>query len=186
MTPQSHQRYPHHLITQRDARYLKKYSRPTNYLQASLLPYGANCWKRIDAAADEFERYWKQYIYQISTGKEKCFSIQRDSQKGDTVLIEEKNTPRLKCPTGTIVEIFTDKDSLICWVIVQSHKKHGRTRTLQLKDEAIHDMVLMKAVTAKDNPGPEDTSLINTPKEAKALSSHISTDERELFWEYRY
>merc|ERR1712074_150059 len=56
---------PHHLITQRDDACLETYSRPTNYSQADLLAYGANRWNRIGALADEFDRYWKHYIYQI-------------------------------------------------------------------------------------------------------------------------
>ena len=61
---------PHHLITQRDDACLD-YSRPTNYTQADLLAYGSNRWKRIEALAQEFEGYWKHYIYQIGTKKEK-------------------------------------------------------------------------------------------------------------------
>ena len=47
------------LITQRDDSCQGKYSRPTNYTQDDLLAYGANRWKRVEALADEFARYWK-------------------------------------------------------------------------------------------------------------------------------
>ena len=93
---------PHHLITQRDDACLERYTRPTNHSQSDLMAYGANRWKRINALADEFERYWKHYIYQIGTDKEKWVNVQRNAQTGDTVLLKEKNTHRLEWPTGTI------------------------------------------------------------------------------------
>merc|ERR1712148_157635 len=54
---------PHHLITQRDDSCNGKYCRPTNYSHEDLFAYGANRWKRIEALADEFAKYWKHYIY---------------------------------------------------------------------------------------------------------------------------
>ena len=57
------------------------------------MSYGAQRWKRIDALADEFAHYWKTYIYQIGTDKEKWLFPQRNAQVGDTVLLAEKNTP---------------------------------------------------------------------------------------------
>ena len=61
------------LITQRDDSCREKYSRPTNYTQDNLLAYGANRWKRVEALADEFARYWKDYLYQIGTNREKWY-----------------------------------------------------------------------------------------------------------------
>ena len=69
-------------------------------------------------------------------------------------------------------------------MIVQPHKKQGQERTPQPKERAIHDLVLLKSLTAKDNPGPEDNNINNAPEEAKALLSHITTDESELSWVY--
>ena len=118
---------PHHLITQRDESCRETNNRPSNYSQADLLAYGAHRWKRIEALADEFARYWKHYMYQIGTDKEKWFHPQKNAQVGDTVLLKEKNTPRLDWPTGTITSAIPDKDNLVRRVIVQPHKKPGQT-----------------------------------------------------------
>ena len=130
-------------------------------------------WKRINSLADEFERYWKHYIYQIGTDKEKWFKPERNAQVGDTVLLKEKTTHRLDWPTGTITQTFKDKDDLVRRVIVQPHKKQGQERTPQPKERAIHDLVLIKAITAKEIPGPDETSLNNAQEELKALLSQV-------------
>merc|ERR1712074_520308 len=88
---------------------------------------------------------------------------------------------RLEWPTGTITQTFKDKDNLVRRVIVQPHKRQGQTKTPQPKERAIHDLVLLKAVSAKDNPGPDDIRLTNAPAEARALLSNITIAERELF-----
>ena len=54
---------PHHLITQRDDSCSEKYCRPTNYSHEDLFAYGAQRWRRTEALADEFAKYWKHYIY---------------------------------------------------------------------------------------------------------------------------
>merc|ERR1712074_315085 len=89
---------------------------------------------------------------------------------------------RLEWPTGTITQIFKDKDNVGRSFIVQPHKRQGQAKTPQPKERAIHHLVLLKAVSAKDNPGPDDISLNNAPAEATALLSHIEIAERELFW----
>ena len=123
---------PHHLITQKDDSHTEKYSRPSNYAHQDLLAYGANRWKRIEALAAEFARYWKHYLYQIGTNKEKWYNPQRNAQVGDIALLKEKNTPRLEWPTGVITSVTTDKDGLVRRVFVQPHKKQGQTTTPQL------------------------------------------------------
>ena len=92
---ESHPITPHHLITQRDDTCLEKYSRPTNFNQDDLLAYGKHGWKGAEVLADEFARYWKEYIYHIGTSKDKCYSPQRNAQVGNIVLIKQKNTKRL-------------------------------------------------------------------------------------------
>ena len=169
---------PHHLITQKDDSHTEKYSRPSNYTHQDLLAYGANRWKRIEALADEFARYWKHYLYQIGTNKEKWYNPQRNAQEGDIVLLKEKNTPRLESPTGVITSVTTDKDGLVRRVFVQPHKKQGQTSTPQLKERAIHDLVLIKAITAKDNPYPDSTTSKNAPPEAKILICSFTNEDR--------
>ena len=78
---------PHHLITQRDDSFLENFSRPTIYNEADLLAYGANRWKRIEALSDEFAKYWKRYIFQIGTDKEKWTTPARNAAVGDVVLL---------------------------------------------------------------------------------------------------
>ena len=113
---------PQHLITQRDDACKETYSRPTNYSHDDLMAYGKNRWKRVEALADEFARYWKLYLYQIGTDKEKWLHPQRNATVGDVVLLKEKNIPRLDWHTGTITSVKMDKDNLVRRVLVQPHK----------------------------------------------------------------
>ena len=101
---------PHHLITQRDDACLGNFSCPTNYEGSDLLAYGAKRWKRINALADEFEKYWKHYIYQIGTDTEKWTTPKRNAEVGDVVLLKEKgiSTSRLDWSTGTIKSTTKD------------------------------------------------------------------------------
>ena len=91
---------PHHLITQGDDSCLENFSRFTNYNEADLFSYGANRWKRIEALSDEFAKYWKHYIFQIGTDKEKWTTPARNATAGDVVLLKEKAYPR-HALTGT-------------------------------------------------------------------------------------
>ena len=57
---------PYHLITQRDDACDRNSSiRPTVYSSDDLIAYGTNRWKRVGALADEFEKHWREYIYEI-------------------------------------------------------------------------------------------------------------------------
>ena len=78
---------PQHLITQRDDTCKDSYSRPVIYNQADLQAYGANRWKRVEALADEFARYWKHYIYKIGDQREQWTQPQRNAKIGDMVLL---------------------------------------------------------------------------------------------------
>merc|ERR1712018_1059362 len=171
---------PYHLITQRDDACSERFCRPTNHSHADLTAYGVNRWKRVNALAAEFEKYWKHYIYQIGTDREKWTEPQRNAKVGDIVLLKEKNSQRLEWPTGTITQVFKDQDNLVRRVIVQTHKKSDQERTPQPKERAIHDLVLLKAITAKDNPGPEEELSLNyVPNELKTLLCQVRTEQRE-------
>ena len=87
---------PYQLITQRDGNCGNSFLRPSLYSSDDLLAYGANRWKRACALADEFERYWKQYIYEIGDKRDKWNQPRRNAQVGDLVLICQKNLPRLQ------------------------------------------------------------------------------------------
>ena len=116
---------PQNLITQRDDECRGSYTRPTIFTQDDLMAYGANRWKRVEALADEFTKYWKHYMYQIGDTLEKWTKPQNNAKIGDMVLMRDKNLPRLDRSTGTIITVMPDKDKLVRRVIVQPHKKPG-------------------------------------------------------------
>ena len=103
-------------------------------------------------------------------------------QTGDIVLLKEKNTSRLDWPTGSITSVTTDKDGLVRRVYVQPHKKQGQVSAPQLKERAIHDLVLIKSITAKDNPYQDSTTIKTAPSEAKILKCSVTTEDRKMFW----
>ena len=74
-----------------------------------------------------------------------------------------------------------DKDNLVRKVMVQPHKKPGHTVCPAPKERAIHDLVLLKAITAKDNPTPDTTTAPNAPPEASVFLCSILEDDPELF-----
>ena len=171
---------PHHLIAQRDDACKETYSRPTNYNQNDLLAYGRNRWRRIEALADAFDHYWKHYLYQIGTDREKWTAPQTNAQVGDIVLLKEKNTHRLDWPTGVITSVTKDQDNLVRRVLVQPHKRQGQTKTPQIKERAIHDLVLIKSFTYQDNANPDSTTNRNAPAEAKSFLCSVYAEDREL------
>ena len=182
-SPNESQPSPHHLIThKKDNLHTEKYSRPSNYTHQDLLAYRSNSWKRIEALAYEFARYWKHYVYQIGNNKEKWYNPQRNARIGDIVLLKEKTTPRLDWPAGLITSITTDKDGLVRRVYVQPHKKQGQTSAPQLKERAIHDLVLIKALCAQDNPYPDSITIKTAPSEAKILKSSFTPEDRKILW----
>ena len=60
-------------------------------------------------------------------------------------------------------------------------QKQEQTTTPQLKERAIRDLVLIKAITAKDNPYPNSTTIKNAPVEAKILICSFTTVDRKIF-----
>ena len=83
---------------------------------------------------------------------------QENAKVGDTVLMREKNSPRLEWPTGTIREVITAKDGLVRRVIVQPHARKGKTTTETPRERAVHDIVLLRSLTAADYPSVIDTN----------------------------
>ena len=112
----------------------------------------------------------------------KWYSPQRNAQVGDIVLVKEKNSKRLSWPTATILSVTTDRDGLVRRVKLQPHKLPGKTNTPQAKERAIHDLVLLKAITAKDNPSPDSTTSSKLLPEARVLLSSIAPEDRKMFW----
>ena len=140
---------PHHLITQRDDSCNGKYCRPTNYSHEDLFAYGAQRWRRTEALADEFAKYWKHYIYQIGTDKEKWLQPQRNASVGDIVLLKDKQLSRLDWATGVIVTATPDKDGLVRKVTVQPHKQPGQNQLHHPKKEQFMTWFLSKVLPPK-------------------------------------
>ena len=65
--------------------------------------------------------------------------------------------------------------------MVQPHKKPDQTVCPKAKERAIHDLVLLKAITAKDNPAPDTTTVSNAPPEANVFLCSILAENPELF-----
>ena len=104
---------PHRLITQRDDMCRDSYARPAIYSQEDLIAYGANRWRRAEALADEFAKYWKHYLYGIGDKREKWTQPQQNAKIGDLVLMRDKTTTRLEWPTGEIISVIPDRDRLV-------------------------------------------------------------------------
>merc|ERR1712020_612285 len=168
-------------ITQRDDECRGPYTRPTIFTQQDLMAYGANRWRRVEALADEFAKYWKHYMYQIGDTREKWTTPQNNARIGDIVLMRDKNLPRLEWSTGTIINVRPDKEKLVRRVIVQPHKKPGQNSAPSAKERAIHDLVLLKAFTMMVNPPPDTTKIPSAPKEAKLMMTHHRILDNELY-----
>ena len=65
--------------------------------------------------------------------------------------------------------------------MVQPHKKPDQTVCPKPKERAIHDLVLLKAITAQDTPLPDTTTAPNAPPEANVFLCSILEDDPELF-----
>ena len=107
---------------------------------------------------------------------------QRNASVGDIVLLKDKQLSRLDWATGVIIASTPDKDGLVRKVTVQQYKQPGQASNPPLKDRAIHDLVLIKAITAQDNPRPDCTTSSKAPENAHTLMSHITPEEEGLFW----
>ena len=84
--------------------------------------------------------------------------IQENAKVGDTVLMKEKNSPRLEWPTGTITEVITAKDGLVRRVVVQPHARKGKSITESPRERAIHDLVLLRSLTDTEQQPQLDTT----------------------------
>ena len=65
--------------------------------------------------------------------------------------------------------------------MVQPHKKPDQNSCPKPNERAIHDLVLLKAITAKDKPNPDTTTVPDAPPEARVLLCSILADDPELF-----
>ena len=169
---------PHHLITQRDDACNDSYICPAVYTENDLAAYGAKRWRRVQALAEEFWRGWKHYIYSIGDKREKWTSPHRNAQAGDTVLIRDKNLPRMEWSTGTITETIPSRDGLVRRVIVQPHRQPGKSTTDKPRERAIHDLVLIKELQNDDSEPSMDTSGLGPEEQAQVLLMKMTRMKR--------
>ena len=160
---------PHHLLTQRDDACQDTYIRPTIYTEADLLAYGSERWRRAQGLAEQFWKYWQKYMYSIGTDREKWTRPHRNASVGDTILLREKNLPRMDWSTGTITEVHPSEDGLVRKVTVQPHKRADKTTTEAPRLRAIHDLVLLKSLTNKDYPSVMMPDKLNDHEHAQVL-----------------
>ena len=74
-----------------------------------------------------------------------------------------------------------DKDGLVRRVMVQPHQKPGQKSVPRPRERAIHDLVLLKAMTDQDIPYPDSTESASAPPNAKVLKFSVSSAEQETF-----
>ena len=120
-------------------------------------------------------------MYQIGHTTEKWTEIKRNAEVGDIVLIKEKNLPRLDWSTGTITQATKDKDGLVRRVMVRPDTRHDKSTTQAPRERAIHDLVLLKAITMKDHPAQDTMDARNVPTDATVLKLSRHTVDPELF-----
>jgi len=160
---------PQHLLTQRDDSCSIKENRPTVYSEKDLQAYGKNRWKRIEAIAEEFWKLWQHYLFQIGTKREKWIKPERNTMVGDVVLMKDKDQPRSKWSTGTITQIIPSKDGLIRRVVVKPHSREDKSTTQTPRERAVHDLVLIKALSEQNQPPEDCRKDPKAPKDAQIL-----------------
>ena len=103
-----------------------------------------------------------------------------NAKVGDTVLMKEKNYPRLEWPTGTITEVRTAKDGLVRRVVVQPHARPGKSTTETPRERAIHDLILLRSLTDSEQKPQMDTTALREQEEIEAAEQILKTTEQ---WE---
>ena len=105
-------------------------------------------------------------MYQIGTDREKWLNPQRNAQLGDIVLIKDKNLHGLEWSTGTIIEVYPDKDTLVRRVFVHSKcpcpKSHKHVRKSSILD-----------IPAEI--GPTNLQALSLAKQYALDSDHLAT-----------
>ena len=95
--------------------------------------------------------------------------------------MKDKNLPRLDWSTATITDVTRDKDGLVRKVMVRPDSRHDKSTTQALRERAIHDLVLLKAITMRDHPERDIMDAPNTPEEATILKFSSPLYDHELF-----
>jgi hypothetical protein len=76
-------------------------------------------WRRVQCLADTFWKRWRtEYLHTLQT-RRKWAEQQRNIQKGDVVLLKDKNSPRISWPLGIIESTIQSADDLTRKVTVR-------------------------------------------------------------------
>ena len=149
---------PQMLLTQRDDACKQTDTVPTRYSVDDIREYGTHRWKRVEALAELFWQQWQHYMFEIGTTRPKWKIPKRNAQVGDVVLIQDKDLPRLQWSTGTITFIKEeDSEGLVRRVVVKPHKRKDKPTTEAPRIRAIHDLILIKAITEGEETEPDST-----------------------------
>ena len=94
------------------------------------------------------ERFWQEwsthFLYGRSNLRPKWRKAIRNAEVGDSVLIREKNLPRLKWSTGTIEKVIPSEDGLVRRVVVKPIKRSDKNTTERERERAVHDLILLE------------------------------------------
>ena len=70
----------------------------------------------VQAAADVFWNTWKKRIFTIFKSSQKITRKIPNCRVGDLVIISTSNVPQSNWPMGRIIEVYLDRDSIVCSV----------------------------------------------------------------------
>ena len=111
------------------------------FTERDLIAYGTRRWRRVQYMADRFWDKWKLFYLQELQLRNKWTKTARQVQKGDVVILREKNSPRNSWPLGLVDEVKVSKDGLVRSAFVMLGKGTKR-RVLR----AVTDMVILISV----------------------------------------
>ena len=124
--------------------------------EADALAYGRRRWRKVQFLADEFWKSWRKNFLHELTRRSKWTRKHRNVQKGDVVIVREKNLPRCDWRVGVVRETKPGRDDLVRRVVVAVNDAKGRVR---LSERAVADLVMLYSPkTASGGPGECDAS----------------------------
>ena len=84
---------------------------PGNFIKEDL--YGRKRWRRVQYLADQFWLRWKREYVQSLQPRRKWPSVQPDLDKGDVVLLRDKELPRCQWPLARVTEVHPSQDGRV-------------------------------------------------------------------------
>ena len=133
---------PSHLLNPREATSILPIEQEEERDSAA---YGSNRWKKMNSLKDRFWEEWnKFYLFERPFLRSKWWKKQPNARVGDIVLMKEKSRNRLEWNEGVVTEVTTDKDGLVRKVMVRPIKRDDKSTTSQIRERAIHDLILLQ------------------------------------------